>query len=271
MRDITSPALADLHCVDFALNTPATRITTSEILTRLRPDLANAALQYGPSLSHHSSLLPLTLTQADAAALRRIYKTMSGFDHASALRAAILSNPGNPDDLCAYCGIGEATEIDHFLPKKLFAEFSTLVTNLVPACAKCNKNKGIASVALDGSRYLHAYVDRIGATPVLSASLGRHGETIFANFSIDWDSLPAPLAKGLRRAQKKLNLLERFDNAGNKFIASRKPSIVHYLDVGPRNCAHDLFDQETREHVLRFGVNHWRSALLASITALRSE
>nr|MBL0691923.1 hypothetical protein [SAR324 cluster bacterium] len=39
---------------------------------------------------------------------------------------------------CCFCSYAEATEIDHFLPKSKFSEFSIAPINLVPVCNRCN-------------------------------------------------------------------------------------------------------------------------------------
>jgi len=55
------------------------------------------------------------------------------------------------DPQCVYCG-GEANEWDHLMPsrerdaaqskRKKFTGFGSLLSNLVPACGKCNHSKG---------------------------------------------------------------------------------------------------------------------------------
>lgn len=44
--------------------------------------------------------------------------------------------------VCPYCGFGEISEIDHFLPKSIYPEFSVFYFNLVPSCHICNSKKG---------------------------------------------------------------------------------------------------------------------------------
>lgn len=43
--------------------------------------------------------------------------------------------------VCPYCGFGEISEIDHFLPKSIYPEFSVFCFNLVPSCHICNSKK----------------------------------------------------------------------------------------------------------------------------------
>lgn len=52
------------------------------------------------------------------------------------------------DDLCPLCGgIGRPRNLDHFLPKSRFAQFSILPKNLVPSCRDCNMDGKAESFA----------------------------------------------------------------------------------------------------------------------------
>jgi 5-methylcytosine-specific restriction endonuclease McrA len=41
---------------------------------------------------------------------------------------------------CAYCGAGNGTTLDHYIPLERGGE--TVIVNLLPACPKCNSRKG---------------------------------------------------------------------------------------------------------------------------------
>ena len=45
------------------------------------------------------------------------------------------------NSICAYCLIRPANEVDHFLPKNEYPEYSLFAKNLLPICSKCNKNR----------------------------------------------------------------------------------------------------------------------------------
>ncbi len=48
--------------------------------------------------------------------------------------------------LCPYCAITYAKQIDHFLPKSIFPEFSLYLPNMVVSCSDCNKVKDDISI-----------------------------------------------------------------------------------------------------------------------------
>lgn len=56
---------------------------------------------------------------------------------------------------CPYCGgIGSVKELDHFLPKSKYPQFSLLTSNLVPSCKICNQD-------LKKSKFAKIYEDQI--------------------------------------------------------------------------------------------------------------
>lgn len=64
-------------------------------------------------------------------------------------------------DKCPFCGgIGRPTNLDHFLPKTFYPQFSILPANLIPACRDCNmgtKRNKIASSKEEQA--IHPYLD----------------------------------------------------------------------------------------------------------------
>ncbi|HEL5401828.1 TPA: hypothetical protein UOJ25_001943 [Stenotrophomonas maltophilia] len=60
---------------------------------------------------------------------------------------------------CPYCGLGQATTLDHYLPKSRFPQFSVSVCNLVPSCRDCQSKKGRDYALHKSSQTLHPYFD----------------------------------------------------------------------------------------------------------------
>lgn len=61
---------------------------------------------------------------------------------------------------CVSCGIGDADQIDHFLPQKHFPEFSIMHKNLVPICGLCNEIKG-NNIPGANKDYFHPMFDKL--------------------------------------------------------------------------------------------------------------
>lgn len=62
---------------------------------------------------------------------------------------------------CPFCGgVGTPANLDHFLPKAEFPQFSILPLNLVPACRDCNMgSKKVAYAKTAETQTIHPYLD----------------------------------------------------------------------------------------------------------------
>ncbi|MDQ1583938.1 MAG: hypothetical protein QOF36_1992, partial [Microbacteriaceae bacterium] len=80
---------------------------------------------------------------------------------ASLIRDQLMSS--GPYGLCCYCFQGQATTLDHFVPKEHVAALSIDPWNLVPACHRCNhKLLSYMGVSSD-DQFLHPYaIPQIG-------------------------------------------------------------------------------------------------------------
>ena len=66
--------------------------------------------------------------------------------------------------MCPICGLEECSEMDHYLPRSLFHEFSSHTSNLIPLCHDCNHNKHDYWLNSKGERYFfNAFFDRLPA------------------------------------------------------------------------------------------------------------
>ncbi|MEB6655717.1 HNH endonuclease [Klebsiella aerogenes] len=65
------------------------------------------------------------------------------------------------DDKCPFCGgIGRPRNLDHFLPKAHFPQFSIVPINLVPSCRDCNMDgKGESVATTEAEQLIHPYLD----------------------------------------------------------------------------------------------------------------
>jgi hypothetical protein len=80
--------------------------------------------------------------------------------------------PDGVRDFCAYCGIGDPKQFDHYLPKAKFPEFSVHFYNLVPCCGSCNGLKGETWLQANGSRvFINFYIDSLPTAPILKLDL----------------------------------------------------------------------------------------------------
>ena len=64
---------------------------------------------------------------------------------------------------CPFCGIGESSTLDHYLPKQQKPQFAVFSKNLVPCCSVCNTRKSdlVIDKATDVRMFLHPYFDDV--------------------------------------------------------------------------------------------------------------
>jgi hypothetical protein len=64
-----------------------------------------------------------------------------------------------PLNKCPFCGVGQVSTLDHYLPKDKFPTFAVLPYNLVACCSDCNKGKLSSYSTSQDSQVLHPYYD----------------------------------------------------------------------------------------------------------------
>ncbi|TDF35020.1 HNH endonuclease [Alteromonadaceae bacterium M269] len=65
-----------------------------------------------------------------------------------------------PLRICPFCGFGQATTLDHYLPKAKFPLLSVHPNNLIPSCADCNKGKSAGIAVTKEQQSIHPYFDQ---------------------------------------------------------------------------------------------------------------
>lgn len=62
---------------------------------------------------------------------------------------------------CPVCGSSTTGDVDHYLPRTVYSEFSIMRANLVPSCTHCNSGaKGSHVKGVKPERFIHPYFDK---------------------------------------------------------------------------------------------------------------
>lgn len=110
----------------------------------------------GNDLSHIGSCLQTTSKEKQT--LRSLYE--SGSEETSKLWKDLKRRNGDKIIICPICGHDFATELDHYVPREKYAEYSLHLWNLIPLCHYCNYNKGTLWLDANGNRIIfNAYLD----------------------------------------------------------------------------------------------------------------
>lgn len=115
------------------------------------------------------------------------------------------------NSICPYCGDGVVAEIDHYLPKSIFAGTTIHTSNLVPSCRDCNYEKRAYRPSIHTPAVLHPYYDSLLDFKWLIATLALNGNgKPIINFHIDASTLSKEYEDRLKAHMKVFKLNERY-------------------------------------------------------------
>lgn len=111
-------------------------------------------------IPNHRDYDPLVVGQLKKSELIKLYSTYfvkpdkPGRTIYTALMAAA-------NEKCPFCGgIGRPRNLDHYLPKAHYPQYSVLPVNLIPSCRDCNMDgKGESHATCEEEQLLHPYLD----------------------------------------------------------------------------------------------------------------
>jgi len=206
-----------------------------------------------------SGLPRFPVNQEAAALLRSLFDRTEPRRSLWPLRSLLMGRTRT----CPQCRISEAFELDHFLPKESYPEFSIYSQNLVPSCGRCNSLKG----ADDSARYLHAYYDEVPRRRFLNASVQLRPGNVWVSFTVDVTKIDAPLAEKIANQFTKLQLGERYSMQASEKLSSYAPSLERtFAAAGVAGVKADL--RALLRTTMNNGVNYWEVVfLIALLTA----
>lgn len=179
----------------------------------------------------------------------------------AALRASLLAST----DVCPYCGFGEPTELDHYLPKTQYDELAIYPRNLVPSCGPCNNAKRtiVPGVPPDPG-LIHAYFQALPDAVFMRADVVFAGGALDVTFRIETAALTPALAAMLQFQLVRLKLNDRYPRQINKFLSEQRTAMLMFEDAG--ELATFLL-RSAASLAANFGRNDWRPALLEALAA----
>jgi hypothetical protein len=237
-------------------------------LTPLIPSIGAASQAYDAIVPNVETLNSIKLNKAQKEAL------IDGYDGRSVkvkrrLSKMIDSLPSADADLCPYCSLDTNPELDHFLPKASFPEFSLYGRNLVPICTPCNRKKrdAIKEKGTNARLFLHPCAEPSQNARVLEAELRYSSQKFVINYYIDDAGVLSTDERALvERHFARLGLNERFVRRANSFMASFKAGVQGHSVATVRNTLNSkISDAEIGEP-----PNGWRPALCRAL-AIQAE
>jgi len=187
----------------------------------------------------------------------------------AALKQAILdARPTNRRSLCQWCLIDTWSDLDHYVPKESFPEFSVMARNLAPCCSKCNKAKGdywppVGVVPEVLSLYYSSLLDR----PYLAATVTHTtGGSSAIQFAIRRDAGLTPTEiRTLEVHYARLQLMPRLRDAGISAL-SRFRETLRAHGILRADAVQYLID-ESVGLTTAFGANHYEALTATALAA----
>jgi hypothetical protein len=171
---------------------------------------------------------------------------------------------------CPYCGQGQVTTLDHYLPQTDYPEFSILPLNLIPSCSDCNKRKLDEYRGNNAALFLHAYLDSWpDDTRFLFATIFVVDQDVFADFRVNPPcSLDTSLQGRLVSHFDRLNLREYYGVEAINEISERRTVIEELIRTGvPPVAVSALLRRDAVGVANSQGRNHWKFVLLEALAA----
>ena len=168
------------------------------------------------------------------------------------------------DDKCPLCNIGQASTLDHYLPKSKFPIFSVIPLNLVPACRDCNHGKNNAAVTRAEDQVLHPYFDdgKFYSEKWIYAEVDKTEPPLISFYPkppTNWDTISK---KRVKAHFSDFNLARKYSIEASDELTS----LIHQLrkNMGDFNKSH------IAKYLLSVAesiplINHWKAVMYTAI------
>lgn len=263
MRNLPIPALNDKNIFSDIIKSKSG--TYKKRLKRVRAKVRTRYIDYLSSANSLNLLPPSNIKGVYEDALIKCYSSRT--KPVENLRGKLLYPEIEDFDECPYCGIGEPTTLDHYLPKEDFPEFSVLSKNLIPVCGVCNSNYKGSQWIENGERlFIHTYYDDFPQHTFLGANI-IVGNKISLNFSAINIASHPDFSQLFSRHFDKLNLNQRYKRKATSVISRkrRRLEIIYRRRSSALDVANSL-SQEATELKNELSGNHWKAALYDALS-----
>lgn len=167
---------------------------------------------------------------------------------------------------CPICGIGQTSNLDHYLAKSLYPTYSVTPVNLIPICRDCNTVKSNSKISCNINAPFHPYYDDIDSFIWLKAELELITDNIVVNYYINED-LMAEEAWLYQRLCNHLSLYKLphvYSIHASEYIAEHQQMWTTLL----MSCGEEELKKNLKDCLVsyeRVQKNTWKTALLRSI------
>ncbi|MCC3450449.1 MAG: hypothetical protein JGK04_23740 [Microcoleus sp. PH2017_39_LGB_O_B] len=185
---------------------------------------------------------------------------------ARAIYDSLLSQ--SPLGKCPFCGFGQASTLDHYLPKAKYPQFSVLPFNLVPSCKDCNTGKSTAIATTAEGQSLHPYFDHqnfIDDQWLYAEVIQTIPATIrfFVKAPEHWDDISKTRVQSHFNAFK---LASRYSVEAGDQLACLRYLLVNLHQLSGLNGIRQHLTREAQSYS-RLHSNSWQTAMFQALVA----
>lgn len=167
---------------------------------------------------------------------------------------------------CQNCTLSEINSFDHILPKEEFSEFVVNPLNLFPSCTICNSFKGKIWSQNGKKIYLNLYLDKLPQLQYLFVDIEYEKNTFGLKFYLENKfGIEEELFSLIESHYKRLHLLQRFSDNGDKVISPLRNQIKPYLKLLDIKEVISMSVETSNLNRQVFGFNYWESILQLSL------
>lgn len=172
--------------------------------------------------------------------------------------------------VCPYCGDGRIEEVDHYVPKEDYPEFTLYPNNLIPLCNKCNKKKGSKFIDFQNKRqFINFYYDNIDSVEFLSVDISFNSLDIIKSTKVKYVADYSKIAdeylrKIVQNHYGNLELLRKYNEAAIYEI-SELIAVLQEQPIRDKNDIRIMADGwilgKRNNQMKKTGKNDWKYLL----------
>lgn len=171
---------------------------------------------------------------------------------------------------CPYCGgVGISSQLDHYLPKTYYPQYSVYPRNLIPSCRDCNEIFKRSNYAqIENQQLIHSYFDKqcfFSEQWICANYIADHlcDEHAYVQYFVQVPSTWSDIDK--QRAQlhfDSFNLEQRFAMEANNTLQSTIPQIRQMLESGNTySTIMSIYDPDNSHRP----INHWERVMYQAL------
>lgn len=234
------------------------------ILQSLETDIEQSYKMYNNNFANNtlSVLKPMVTTSQNKELLKGLYQfKRKAFTD---LFVSLTTTKGNSRDmLCPNCTLMDCSQLDHYIPKSLFPEFSANSRNLIQCCSICNQKK--LDRWLKGGKpiFLNLYLDDLPQEQYLFVDIKMDKSIPKVNFYLqNTGRIDTTLFSRIESHYKELDLLKRFAEKADSVISEilRDYTATAEARVKPSQFW-EILTSRAKLDQQEFGFNYWKSIL----------